>query len=59
MKIEFKFEIDEKVSVPGLGQNGIVSMCGVDSGGIQYYVQMPAGGQWVKEIHLEKSKEGA
>jgi len=48
LKIEFKFEIDETVSVPGLGQNGIVSMCGVDSGGIQY-----------KEIHLEKSKEGA
>ncbi len=53
MKIEFKFEIDEKVFT-GFGEIGVVKMLGYDDGGACYFVETKAHGCWHKEKTLTK-----
>lgn len=48
MQVEFKFNLDQRVITP-FGEEGIVTMLGVDDGGNKYYVQTKSEAQWHKE----------
>lgn len=51
MNVTFKFSLDQVVTTP-FGENGIVSMLGVDEGGNQYFVKTKAASTWFKESQL-------
>jgi len=55
MKVDFKFKLDEKV-ITVFGDNGIVSMLGVDDGGIVYYVKASNNSDWFKEKNLKRAE---
>jgi len=52
MKIEFKFNVDERVTTP-FKEEGIVEMLGFDDGGIKYYITTPTNSNWFRENTLE------
>lgn len=56
-KVEFVFDLDEKVEVIATGEVGIVTMLGVDDGGIKYFVQSTSDGKWWAERLLRIPKE--
>lgn len=51
MQQEFKFSVSQKVSTP-FDDQGIVTVCAVDKGGVHYYVKTKAGGNWFREGEL-------
>jgi len=51
MKINFEYELDQKVITP-FNEEGIITMCGFDDGGNQYYVKTKSQSQWYKEKEL-------
>lgn len=51
MKVEFKFEVDQRVATP-FDDKGIVVMCAIDDGGTRYFVKTSTGGNWFKETEL-------
>ena len=51
MDVHFKFNMDQRVITP-FGEEGIVSMLGVDNGGNQYWVKAKSNSQWFKENEL-------
>ena len=53
MKIEFEFELEEKVTTI-LGERGIVKMQAVDDGGVKYSVQTKDGHMWHNPSELTK-----
>lgn len=38
MKVEFKYELEQRITTP-FGKDGIITMLGFDDGGIQYFVK--------------------
>lgn len=54
MKVDFEFDIDEKVITP-FEEKGIISMLGFDEGGKRYYVLTKLNSQWLKETELKKA----
>jgi len=56
MKVDFKFELDQKVKTP-LGDTGIVNMVAVDTGNVKVcYIQTATNSQWYKETLLEAAE---
>lgn len=51
MDVTFKYEVDQEVVTP-FGENGIVTMVGIDGEGIQYCVKTAKTQQWHKEKEL-------
>ena len=51
MNVTFKFSLDETVTT-AFGENGIISMLGVDDGGNCYFVKTKSAGTWLKESQL-------
>ena len=51
MNITFKFMLDQAAKTP-FGEEGLISMLGVDDGGNTYYVKTNTGGNWFKESQL-------
>lgn len=51
MEVEFKFTIDDKVKTP-FGKDGIVTMLGVDDGGVKYYIKTGESSDWHKESEV-------
>ena len=55
MKIEFKFEIDEKVITP-LGQPGIIVTATVDNSRVnQYWINTASDSQCYREDQIKKA----
>jgi len=52
----FKFDLDDHIMTP-FNSEGIITMCGVDGDGIQYYVKTATGGNWFKERELSFLKQ--
>ena len=50
--IHFKFELDQKVITP-LGDEGIITMCGLDYEGNTYYVITKQMSTWYRESLLK------
>lgn len=51
------FELDERVKTP-FGDEGLVSMLGVDDGGNIYYVKTKDSSNWFKEGQLKGFQYG-
>lgn len=51
----FLFDIDQKVKTP-FGDDGIVSMLGIEDGGNIYYVKTAKYAQWYKEKQLVEAE---
>ena len=49
--VDFKFDVDDEVVTP-FGDDGIISMIGVDEGGNMYYVKTAKNDNWFKEVQL-------
>ena len=52
-KVEFKFDLDEKVKT-AFGEVGFISMCALDDGGNVYYVKTSNHDKWLKETQIIK-----
>lgn len=50
-KVEFKFDLEQKVKTP-FGDDGFVSMLAFDDGGKQYFVKTASDDKWFKESQL-------
>lgn len=56
-KVEFKFDIDEKVKTQ-FDEPGIIVTLAVDDNNMKmYYVKTKKGTDWNKEKHLKKVKQ--
>ncbi len=52
--VEFKFDLDEVVTVKLTGEKGIVDFLGFDEGGAQYHVKNGKGAAYWKETQIDK-----
>lgn len=52
VKVEFKFELNQRVETP-FGEKGIVRMMGIDDGGKKYFVLMKNNENWFQESELQ------
>ena len=60
MKADFKFNLDEKVTVEKTGFSGVITMCAVqgdpEKPDIVYYVSGATGEAWYAERLLKEAK---
>jgi hypothetical protein len=61
MTIDFKFNVDEKVTIIPTGVTGMIGSCAVDNaeGHKSYYVKTAQMSDWWDEKFLEPVKEAA
>ena len=59
MKVDFNFDIDDKVKIKPLGVAGVVSTCSVNEDhGQSFYVKTANGGDWYPSRQLVKIEDG-
>jgi hypothetical protein len=51
---DFRFDLDEMVTVELTGEKGIITMLGVYDSGIMYVVKTKEGSSWWKEKQIQK-----
>lgn len=51
-KVDFVFDLDQKVIVTATGESGVITNLNLDDGGKKYYVQGSGDGKWWAERFL-------